>query len=148
MNDLDSLTQELTKAMFGGSRLPPKLKYRIQKWLHTLNPQAKPDLKRSEIVKMVKDTLIKSLNNYQPVNLAKNEMLASTFADGAIRLDFGSGIPEKVKKAAIAWAKNKGLKPVEASLNKSIQSTSYITFSKGVIKDAVCTNQVRWSVPV
>jgi hypothetical protein len=148
MQDLDTLTVELTKAAFGGNHLPPKLRYRIQKWLKTLHPQGEQHLQRSEIVKTVTKTLVSALSNYHPVTLAKNEMLASTFADGAIRLDFGSGIPEKVKKAAIAWAKQKGLKPVEASLNKSVQSTSYITFSKGMVKESELTKQVRWSVPV
>jgi hypothetical protein len=62
-------------------------------------------------------------------SLLKNEVMVAAFDDGDLRFDFGAKVPEKIKKAAIEWAKKRGLRPVEASLAKSVGGPSYIYFS-------------------
>jgi hypothetical protein len=80
-------------------------------------------------------------------SLGKNEIMASSFSDGSIKLDFGSEVPEKVKAAAMVWAKKRGLSPVESSLAKSISTTSSVMFVlENRAKDSVCTNKTKWSV--
>jgi hypothetical protein len=61
--------------------------------------------------------------------LQKNEMLASFYDNGHIRLDFGGEVDSKVKDAAMKWAKNRGLKTSEASLDKSAGAPSYVVMS-------------------
>lgn len=49
--------------------------------------------------------------------------------NGMIKMEFDRNTPEHIKKAALKWAKKRGLKPVEASLNKSANSSESYIFS-------------------
>ena len=114
------LTQELTFASLEKT-LPPKLLYRFRAWMKKFRPS--PDE-----VKEVQ----KAMNFIESVkSLKKNESLASFYDDGHIRLDFGSDVSPKVKEAAMKWAKKRGLKASEASLDKSASAPSYVIMSTG-----------------
>lgn len=144
--DIDTLSMELTKS-FGSSKLPPKLKYKIQKWLKNLKHDDKDsDTEKSEIKEIIKQELVSALST---TTLAKNELMASAFSDGSIKLDFGSGIPAHIKKAAMKWATARGLKPVEASLDKTANKSSYVVLSKGKTEsNTQCLNKVKWTIPL
>jgi len=120
MNELDELAIELTKS-FKTVSLPPKLKYKVSKWLKTISgttPDKQADRRR--LSQTVKSELVAGILKHMNVQpLAKNEIMASQYDNGAIRFDFGSDVPSSVKKAAMQWAKNRGLSPLEAKLNKS-----------------------------
>lgn len=149
MRDIDDLSMELTKAAFNSDKLPPKLRYRIQRWLSDLKRDGHTtETKKSEFKQFVKAELIKLIAQATEPVLAKNEVMASSFSDGSIKLDFGSGIPAHVKKAALSWAKKRGLKPIEASLDKSITSASFIVLSKSEFKGGQCINKVKWALPL
>lgn len=64
-------------------------------------------------------------------SLRKNQMMARIHNDGCVKLDFGAEVPEPIRKAAIDWAKRKGLKPVEASLAKSKDAVYSVSYSVG-----------------
>lgn len=56
--------------------------------------------------------------------------MARVHSDGIVKLDFGAEVPQSIKKAAIDWAKRKGLKPIEANLSKSNSSISSVVYTK------------------
>lgn len=62
--------------------------------------------------------------------LAKNEYEAVSFEDGNVKMQFGSEIPELVKKRAMDWAKKRGFKIKEMSLDKNSESGSWVIFGK------------------
>lgn len=144
--DIDTLSVELTKS-FGSSNLPPKLKYRIQKWLRNLNRDSKrSDTEKSEMKEIIKQELVTAFGF---AGLEKNEMMATTFSDGSVKLDFGSGIPAHIKKAAMKWATARGLKPVEASLDKSDNKSTHVVLAKGKIdSNNQYINKVKWTIPL
>lgn len=135
MKDIDTLSLELTEEMLSKA-LPPKILYRFRKWMRTKRPKSVHDalaLKSEEKIHTIAD-------------LAKNETMASFFESGHIKMDFGSAVPEKVKKAALEWAKRKGLKAIEASLAKSANSPSSVTFSSSDSYElGQCARQIKWS---
>jgi len=146
MKDIDELSLELTEELLEKTygydvrihakpvgQLPSKVLYRYRKWMRSHRPRS------------VQEAL--SLSEIQtPDTLAKNEVMASTFDSGHIKLDFGSEVPEKVKKAALEWAKRKGLKVSEASLAKSAMSPSFVVYAiSGEAEMGQITKQIKWS---
>ena len=120
MNELDKMAIELTKS-FKKVSLPPKLKYKVKKWLQSVSPQT-PDkqMDRRRVMETAKTELTRALLHHIDARpLAKNEIMASQYDNGALRFDFGSDVPDQVKHAAMVWAKKRGLNPVEASMNKN-----------------------------
>lgn len=126
--DIDSATMELAKS-FGG--LPPKLRYRFRRFLQRLvsNPHVQQQNREQRVQKMAEE-MAKMIQEETGTPLAKNEMRCSEYENGCIKLDFGSDVPDDIKKAAIQWAKKRGLSPVEASLSKSANSSEYVILSK------------------
>jgi hypothetical protein len=76
--------------------------------------------------------------------LKKNEVMTSFYDDGAVRMDFGGAIDPKVKKSAMDWAKRKGFKTIEASLEKSDGSSSHMVFALSVAPQGVCVKYVKY----
>lgn len=150
MKDIDTLSIELTKAAFNSDKLPLKLRYRIQKWLAGLQRGQghKDQVQKTEMIKIIKQQLINSIQQVNEPALAKNEVMASTYSDGSLKLDFGSGIPAHVKKAALNWAKRRGLKPVEASLDKAVATASFVVLSKSALSGGECLSKVKWAIPL
>ena len=62
--------------------------------------------------------------------LAKNEYETSINGDGEMRMEFGPEVPDLVKKRAMDWAKKRGLRAKEASLNKSDGANEWVVFVK------------------
>ncbi len=124
--DIDTASMELAKS-FGG--LPPKLRYRFRRFIQKLvsNPHQAPGEER---VQKMADEMVKMIQEEYGTPLAKNEARFSAYENGSVRLDFGEDVPENVKKAAISWAKNRGLSAVEASMMKSIKSSEYVIMAK------------------
>jgi hypothetical protein len=154
--DIDSLSMELVKAMTGkaGSKghagvstLPPKLKSKFHAWMkhlmstkiNTLEPA-----KKHEIYQEFRDLLVKRLTENAP--LAKNEIGVTTHKNGVVKMEFGADVPEDVKKAALSWAKRRGLSPVDMKLAKSQNSPASHMFASGLSTspDAII-DQYRWS---
>lgn len=132
-------TEELNKGM------PPKLKYKFLKWLRSLNPDTTDKQQdRRHTVETVKNELISKVTEaIEHRNLQKNEVMMSAFSDGTIKFDFGSEIPDTIKKAAIQWAKKRGIPPYETGLNKS----DNLVFSKNSPKiNSNCVKRVKWIV--
>ena len=133
MKDIDSLSLELTEEMLQKA-LPPKILYRYRRWMRKMRPQS------------LQEVLALSEKPQTISTLSKNETMASFFDSGHIKMDFGSGVPEKTKKSALEWARRKGLKAVEASLAKTINSPSSVTFSAFENENiGECVKQIKWS---
>jgi len=128
MDQIDELAIELAKS-FKTVKLPPKLKYKVSKWLKSVSgnmPDKQADRRR--LMETAKNELVNGiLSRMDAQPLAKNEVMASQYDNGAIRFDFGSEVPSEIKKAAMRWAKKRGLSPIEAQLQKSSTShTDYV----------------------
>jgi hypothetical protein len=122
--DIDSVSAELTSELAFTpleKKLPPKLLYRFRKWMQQYRgKQAAP----------AQQQIQKAMEHLSAIKtLQKNEMLASFYDNGHIRLDFGGGVDAKVKEAAMKWAKKRGLSASEASLDKSAGAPSYVVMS-------------------
>lgn len=121
--------------------LPPRLAYRFRKWLQRFHQGILPPMRVSKAERIVltafEDYLYKS-------QLKKHDVLFSKYENGEVRFDFGSNVSEKIKKAAIAWAKKRGLKVAEASLQKSLDSTSYIILqsNNAISSNRICTERL------
>ncbi len=126
--DIDTASMDLAKS-FGG--LPPKLKYRFRRFMQHLVHSSGPDSKAGpERVEKMAAEMVKMINEeLHGSPLAKNEARFSTYENGSVRLDFGSDVPDNVKKAAISWAKNRGLTAIEASMAKSMNAPEYVIMS-------------------
>jgi hypothetical protein len=145
--DLDQMTFDLIKTMSENrsdlqKKLPPKLRYRIRHWLKTLGLKGVSPQRAKQIItqKFEEEVAVRSL--------AKNEALASFYEDQVVKFDFGSGVSPAARKAAIKWAKKRGLRPVEASLAKSAANSSQLVVAPiGVSVDplAKCLRRVRFS---
>lgn len=143
--DFDKLTVDLTESVaysaLAKAAVPPRLYYRLRAFL-TRNKGKMPIKQAAQAVAR------KYEQEVAAQSLSKNECMASIFNTGELRFDFGKEVPEKVKKSAMAWAKKKGLKAVEASLDKSESTHSYVTFSVSDAKslDSKCLKRVRWNL--
>lgn len=126
--DIDSASMELAKS-FGG--LPPKLRYRFRRFLQKLvsNPTQHDQNDPNRVQKMA-DEMVKMITEEYGSPLAKNEARFSAYENGSVRMDFGEQVPENVKKAAITWAKTRGLSAIEASMMKSMKSSEYVIMAK------------------
>lgn len=84
---------------------------------------------------------------YTLKSLAKNDTMVSMYKSGSIRLDFGSDVPDKIKKAALKWAERRGLNPVEASMNKSSKpAPSYFVYNQEYDLVDECLKRFKWTV--
>lgn len=141
---------EMAKALAGqdlNKAMPPLLRYKFTKWLKSLSGGPDKQMDRRRIVQTAKSELCdKVLEHMSVKSLAKNEIMASTFTDGAIKFDFGSEVPEPIKKAAMAWAQKRGLKAVEASLAKSKDAVETVMFASSTNSSRTCSNRVKWAV--
>jgi hypothetical protein len=145
---IDDLSVELAKN-FSFTKLPPKLRYRLKQWLKNVStPVSYSRQQRQRIQSAIKNEIVAQiLDKDATVELKKNEMMASSYSDGTLKLDFGSEVPEKVKKAAMGWAKKKGLKVVELSLNKAENVASSMVLSANKIESSgkECLKRIRWA---
>lgn len=123
MKDIDKLTQKIFEDQLEVANLakamPPKLRYALRRWVEkysTKSPQTVPKMKEMLTAKFEEKRDLETL--------AKSSVMVSTFDNGGIRMDFGSNVPEKTRKAAMEWAKKRGLKAVEESMAKSNDGTS------------------------
>lgn len=123
--------------------LPPKLRYRFYKWMKQFGHHAKV-----REPKQVKDVVQKAFNHLKAVKeLKKNEVMTSVFDNGFVRMDFGGEIDKKVKDAAMTWAKKRGLKAMEASLDKADGSSAYVIYGMDTKEPAgVCLKYVKYSI--
>lgn len=137
-------TQELTSEALE-KMLPPKLLYRFRAWMRKMRPENHVQAAK------LKELIVNKIEEiYASKSLAKNEAQASFYDDGIVKMDFGPAVPDKVKKAAMAWAKRRGLNPVEATLTKSAGSAESIMYQGSVIPAeayGICLKRVRWEVP-
>lgn len=128
--DVDTLSAELSHDLAFSKlekALPPKLRYRFYKWLKQ-HAQHQSVVAKPEAVKAV---VQKAYNHIKDIReLKKNEVMTSIYDNGCIRMDFGGDIDDKIKKAAMSWAKKRGLKAMEASVSKSAGANSHVIFGK------------------
>jgi hypothetical protein len=144
--DIDSFSAEVTQELAMSpleKALPPKLRYRFYKWLkqyrHLPMQQAKPS--------MVNKTIQAAFEHMSAIKeLKKNECMVSAFENGAIRMDFGEEVDPKIKKAAMQWAKKKGLKTIEASIEKSVAAPSYVICGLSEPPKGVCVDYIKYSL--
>jgi hypothetical protein len=147
MKDIDTAALELaTEGQLDNlyKALPPKIAYRFRKWMKS-HGASHPAIKNEEMARL----LVQKIEEAAAVqDLAKNEIMTSIYDNGVVKMDFGSNVPEPVRKAAMGWAKRKGLKPIEASLNKSSNSPSSVILSAGSLDqiEGSCVQRRKWSV--
>jgi len=155
--DINTLTEELIKASVfsasGVGQLPPKLKYKLQKWLKSLRAETgvKQMDQRRRVETVKSELTAKVLEAMEIKELKKNEVMASAYSDGSVKMDFGSDVPSETKKAAMKWAKKRGLIPVEASLAKNVHSATTIFFGKdgkNPETSIVCEKRMKWEIPL
>jgi hypothetical protein len=148
--DIDSLSLEMAESMIEGEGLskaiPPKLYYRLRAWLRHMHPTNMP---REELKQKVTAAIAEKMEELTALNqLKKNEFMASLYDSGTVKLDFGSDVPEEVKKAAMGWAKRKGLRPIEASLNKSAGTVNTMVYSSSEnTLSGRCVKRLKWELP-
>ena len=133
--------EELTKAM------PPRLAAKFRSWMRSLHPgnRANPSM-MNRIRRMMTQKMEELIRSK---SLRKNEAMVSAYNNGMVRMDFGSEVSDDVKKAAMAWAKKRGLKAVEASLQKSENSSGYAIFApeKEIqVAEVRCLESKKWTV--
>jgi hypothetical protein len=145
--DVNDFSIELAKNIEAealNKAIPPKLYYRLRRFLK-MNRSTQLDT--AKLKQNVQHALHQKAEEIKLLKeLKKNEFMASVYDSGSVKMDFGSGIPEQVKKAAMTWAKKKGLKPVEASLNKSGVSTSSVLFASGTSDLGLYMKCVKWEI--
>jgi hypothetical protein len=123
--------------------LPPKLLYRLKalarKYLWNVPKKQVQQTMTTALARKMEE-----INNLKA--LKKNEVMASVYSNKTVRLDFGSGIPEEIKKKAMEWAKKKGLNVIEASLAKSTNNNSYLVLSYGnsFCDTAELVDNIKW----
>lgn len=106
--------------------LPPRIASRLKYWFHRQGRRVHiwggKNVGQLIAHKMEEAMALKELR--------KNQFMARVHSDGIVKLDFGAEVPQSIKKAAIDWAKRKGLKPIEANLSKSNSSISSVVYTK------------------
>lgn len=144
MKELDDLSASFSQEFAQEAltkMLPPKLLYRFRAWMRKMRPKTHLEAKKFEQIVMDKIDEIYSMKT-----LAKNEYQASFYDSGVVKMDFGPDVPEKVKEAAMKWAKRRGLQPVEASLTKTAGATATVTYAAGQMSSAgICVKRMRWT---
>jgi len=110
--------------------------------LQRLLAKLKPKMPHAEMKEMVQQKFEHAMSIEK---LAKSAAIASVYDNGDMRFDFGASVPERVKKAAIEWAKKRGLNPTEASLAKSENGSSYVKLASGNKNPAIkCVRRFSW----
>jgi hypothetical protein len=141
MKDIDSVSADLTRELAFSpleKMLPPKLRYRFYKWLKTYGGS------RNSLMPNVQKSVNAAYEHIAAIKeLKKNEVMTSFYDDGAVRMDFGGAIDPKVKKSAMEWAKRKGLKASEASLDKSAGCASYVVYASDAAPKGVCVKYTK-----
>jgi hypothetical protein len=118
--------------------LPPKIKYRIRKWIETMR-HAKPNMSNKDLA----GNIVKKFEEALAIKeLKKNQVMASMYKSGGMRLDFGMNVSEKAKKAALEWAKKKGLQIETSELAKSVAKSNKLEF--GDCRTDECIKRVIW----
>lgn len=143
MVNIDEISAQLTRELcveYLEKALPPKMLYRLRLSLKKLQPRSPVEAKKIEKILNTK------LEDYYAIGtLQKNEAMASLYDNGLIKMDFGPNVSEKLKKAAMLWAKRRGLKPVEATLAKSSDAVYSVTFTpKTVSGFGICVKRIKW----
>lgn len=119
---MEKKNEELNKT------LPPHIMNKLKYWFHRQGRRVRiwgPGRTAQMIAQKIEEAMALK-------DLRKNQFMARVHADGIVKLDFGAEVPESIKKAALEWAKRKGLKPIEANLSKSDTVSSSVTYkSKG-----------------
>jgi|SRR5271166_6055944 len=143
--NIDQLSAEFSQELAQEAlvkMLPPKLLYRFRSWMRKMRPKGHLEAKKFEQIIMDKIDEIYSMKT-----LAKNEAQASFYDSGIVKMDFGPDVPEKVKDAAMKWAKRRGLMPVEATLNKTQGAANSVIYSSTKTHDTsgICIKRMRWS---
>ena len=143
--NIDELSAEFSETIAHEAlvkMLPPKLLYRFRAWMRKLRPPAHmPSQKVEQIILDAIDDI------YAMKTLAKNEAQASFYDSGIVKMDFGPDVPERVKEAAMKWAKRRGLQAVEASLNKKQGAFNSVIYasSSTASTSGVCVKRMRWT---
>ena len=145
--DIDELSTELSKEIAFErieKALPPKLLYRWRNWMRRMRTQMPEPVAAEKFEQAVNDKFDELVSIK---TLAKNEAQASFYENGIVKMDFGSDIDPKVKEAAMRWAKKKGLKAIEANLQKSIGEPITVMFAAdGSTQRGQLVKCLRWSV--
>jgi hypothetical protein len=118
---MNAASQDLTKA------LPPRIAYRLRRWFQRQGRRVKI-AGPQEIAAQVAHKMEQAMAAKE---LRKNQFMTRVHDDGVVRMDFGSAVPEPVRKAAMEWAKRRGLKAMEASLVKQETAPFSITYTSG-----------------
>lgn len=147
--DIDKVSLELSQEIALESiekTLPPKLLYRFRRWMRQMrqtSPIAEMPVGKFEQIVFEKFKEIQAASDV----LAKNEASAAFYDGGIIKMDFGSDIKSSVKEAALRWAKKKGLKVVEISLNKSTAAVSTYKFATSdESTQGKCIKKIKWTL--
>lgn len=139
MYDIDSITEALTRSIVQDKQADMKIKLREK-----LSSITEAPMSKSEVTAAIKSEITSQITSS---TLAKNEVMASAFDNGSVKMDFGSQVPESVKKAALKWAENRGLAPLEATLQKNVNSSTSVLFGKeNTAKAKACVRRLKWSV--
>lgn len=143
IQDLDQIAAELTQELGTetlSKSLPPKIAYRFRAWMRKMHPKSTVEVKKME------QLLQSKLDEFYAMKtLAKNETMASVYDNGVVKLDFGAEVPEKIKKAAMAWARRRGLTATEATLAKSMGAPTSVTYAMGNPTGfSVCVKRIKW----
>lgn len=131
--------QDLSKA------LPPRIAYRLRHWFQRQGRRVKMgDAKAvaAQVAQKMEAAMVLK-------ELKKNQFMARVHDDGIVKMDFGADVPEQVRKAAMSWAKRRGLKPVEASLVKKENGPYSITYAPPAAVQAGSSllAQYVWEIP-
>jgi len=145
--DIDTLSADISSSLAQESlqkALPPRLAYRLRAWFKRFHP----GLGQKNFAQ-VKQTVTQKFEQALALQeLKKNEVQATTFDNAMVRLDFGSDVPESVRKSVMSWAKRRGLKAIEASLTKSQNARSSVTYAADEKSSTpgLITNMVKWEI--
>jgi hypothetical protein len=139
MYDIDSITEVLTKSIVQDKNA--EMKAQLRKKLSSIT---EAPISKDEVTAAIKAEVASQMAS---TTLAKNEVMASAFDNGSVKMDFGAEVPESVKKAALKWAENRGLAPLEASLKKNANSSTSVLFgTQNPAKAKTCVKRLKWSV--
>jgi hypothetical protein len=125
--NIDELTVEIMEGEVGDSldkAMSPRIANKLKYWFHKQGRRVRI-WGQQNTGQMVAQKIEEAMALKE---LRKNQFMARVHSDGVVKMDFGSEIPQSIKKAAMDWAKRKGLKPVEASLAKADSSSSSVTY--------------------
>ena len=125
--NINDLTLDIMQAEVGEGlekALPPRIAYRLRHWFRQQGRRVKmfgPNKVAAQVAQKMEEVLTLK-------ELKKNQFMARVHDDGVVKMDFGSAVPDKVRQAAMSWAKRRGLKAVEASLAKTQNGPYSVTY--------------------